>query len=64
MKMRKMTQAERDKLLDLRIRSKIGEHLSDEDLSFCKDMFAKYPDEYPKDAEVIELVRPLVNPFD
>lgn len=63
MKMRKMTQVERDKLLDLRIRSKMGERLSDEDLAFCTEMFAKYPNEYPKDAEVVELVRPLVNPF-
>lgn len=57
-----MTPDQRKKLLDIRIRSKMGK-ITKEEQAFCQEMFDKFPDEYPKDSEIFEIVKQLINPF-
>ena len=44
-----MNYTERNRLFDLRCRSKRGEYLSPDDRKFCEEMFKLYPEEYAAD---------------
>lgn len=57
---KEMTQAERERLFDLRCRSKRGEYLSPEDVSFLESMWKQFPEQYSAmQPEVFEATKPF-----
>jgi hypothetical protein len=41
-----MTTEEHRKLLSIRKRAKLGEHITNKETEFCQTMWAKWPEEY------------------
>ena len=58
-----MTHEQRQKLINLRIKSKMGGQLTSEEMAFCQEMHKKYPDQYPKDEEIFKITEKMVNPL-
>lgn len=59
----KITDEQRRRLWQLRVDSKMGRPLTREEQSFCEEMFRRFPDDYPKDADIFRTVRKYVNPM-
>jgi hypothetical protein len=53
----KMPKEDRERAVELRIRSKRGQQLSAKDSSWLVDIYLLYPDDYPKDLEIVDLIR-------
>ena len=60
---RKMDPSVREKLLDICIKSKMSGNLSPEEMRWCEKMYNKYPEDYPTDREIFEIVRKKINLF-
>lgn len=58
-----MTHKQRERLVQIRISSKMGHLPSIEELEFCREMLRKFPDEYPKDEEIFNIVKEMINPL-
>jgi len=58
-----MTPEQRQKLVNIRVKSKTGGILTKEEQAFCQTMFNLYPDEYPKDEEIFKIAEKTVNPL-
>jgi len=58
-----MTSAQKQKLLDLRVKAKLGKILTPDEQAFCEAMWHLYPGDYPSDTEIFKLVEQYVNPL-
>lgn len=57
---KQMTHAERERLFDLRCRSKRGEQISPEDFAFLERMWNEFPKEYSAiQSEVLDATKPF-----
>lgn len=62
-KNKRMDPYDREKLVQLRIDSKMGKQLTQEQQDWLTKMWREYPDDYPSNEEIHKLVLPLVNPM-
>ena len=58
-----MTPEQKARLIELRVRSKMGQPLNIEEQAFCERMYLQYPDEYPTDREIFKLTEKFVHPL-
>lgn len=59
-----MTEDQREKLLQIRVDSKLGRRLSQEEQTFCEQMYKKFPKEYGLlDVEINKIVMRYMNPL-
>lgn len=54
-----MSSDDRVRLLGIRVRSKMAYPPTEKEQEFCERMYKEFPDEYPKDEEVVERVKEL-----
>lgn len=52
-----MPPEDRERCVELRVKSKSGRQLNEEEMAFLHDRYERFPDDYPKDEEVVDLIR-------
>lgn len=52
-----------NKLVEIRIKSKMGERLTPEEMLYCEEMYNKYPEYYPSNEMIFKITEKYVNPM-